>query len=321
MKAFQLDKVIYDAIWSVPVSSSDDIHFADVRIAVGENHHPIGASSLTFGRAAAIEKCRSEFFERWAHFEWELAGHPILPGIGLTSNNKYQDPLNKIRAADSLRLDATGYCAGPPHIRSNVLWHGILEVLERDVIVRILDRGDLTISLEQAPFPERLTGLLARQKATADIFVARRDYLPPVAIAIVNDTRRTMSAVGTACRFDAESAVVQAVLEGCMMLTTVRHQVRHTSESRRIRELIAASSLGTTLREELQRHAANCAIAVNQTCSPLNCFDRIIRSFGCEPVCVKFPISLITPNVEVWRVILDGAVNPTAVTREPWPVG
>jgi ribosomal protein S12 methylthiotransferase accessory factor YcaO len=303
-----------------PFSRRDRIYFADVEIILRSHGIALGGSSLAFGREQAIAKCRSELLERWAHLEWELDGSPPLCGEGMDSESHYPDAIVTPPEGGPQRLDATGYCAGPIACAADILRHGLFEVLERDCMVRIFDRRDSMIRVSASDVPASLEGLLRRQLAQAEVFLVDRAPLPPTAIAVVRGYDGRSGAIGSACKLTPPNAAAAAVLEGVMMLTTVRHQQRSSDAAPHMRGLLWASRNITHLREELRerlsrRQTSGAAVGAD----PARAAEQL---FGDEPVVVRFPIRRTSfEQIGVWRVRVPHAYSPLDAERQPWPIG
>jgi hypothetical protein len=300
------------------------IYFADaeVIVTIARRRISLRGSSLGFGRELSRRRCRSELLERWAHLEWELQGSPELIGHGIGTGQTYPGLLQPGMAAGE-EPDGSGYCAGPATEADRILAHGLMEVIERDSVVRLLDRHELSLRGSTPSIPEALHCLLRGQKAVAETWTVQRLGLPPTAVALVRCRSTDAAALGTACKYTEHDAVSRAVLEGVMMLTTVRHTLRMDSPPPQMDGILWASNHSTALRDELSSKAATRDTSPAPTPNDLPALATGVRSvLGSEPIAVHFPLKHSRVSAtEVWRVLVPGALNPAQAKRRPWPVG
>ncbi|MFE1383471.1 YcaO-like family protein [Streptomyces sp. NPDC058740] len=301
------------------------IYFADAEVSVTINRRKISlrGSSLGLGEELSRRRCRSELLERWAHLEWELAGSPELTGRGISTGQTYTGLLQPGMAAAGEDPDGSGYCAGPAPDKHHIVAHGLMEVIERDSVVRLFDRHEVSLFDSTSSIPEALHCLLRGQKAAAEAWIVQRPGLPPTAVALVRCQSTGAAAVGTACKYTDHDAIYRAVLEGVMMLTTVRHTLRMDTPPPQMDGILWASNHSTALREELRAKQATRATAPTHIPEDLSALAAGVQSaLGSEPIAVHFPLKRSRVSAtEVWRVLVPGALNPAQAKRKPWPVG
>ncbi|MFE5327296.1 YcaO-like family protein [Embleya sp. NPDC056575] len=313
-----------------PFCEKRGVYFADAEIVVtaARRRTSIRGTSLGFGRRLSALRCRSELMERWAHLEWELDGRPLLSGRGMAGDTEYSGLAQPGTGDTCAHIDGSGYCAGPEERTNEVLAHGLREVIERDSVVRVFDRAEFPLYRSIADVPESMDCLLRGQKATAETWTVRRPELPPTVIALVSSSRRDAAAVGTSCQYSERNAVTRAVLEGVMMLTTVRHTRRAHHRPREMHGILWAADHGTLLRGELQSLTTRGAPQHRppQAGPPPHDLPSLVAAvratFTDEPVAVAFPLRRSrVSNIRAWRVVVPGALSPALARRDPWPIG
>ncbi|TXL87713.1 YcaO-like family protein [Streptomyces sp. IB2014 016-6] len=308
-----------------PFCAKRGIYFADAEVIVtsGRRRISLRGTSLGFGRELSELRCRSELMERWAHLEWELNGSPELCGHGMETGRAYsglgQPGIDELPG----QPDGSGYCAGPAASTDGILAHGLLEVIERDSVVRVLDRHMLPVHDATSHIPESLLCLLRGQQATAEAWTVYRAGLPPTAVALVRSLNSDGAALGTSCKYTERDAVTRAVLEGVMMLTTVRHAKRMKSRPPHVDGILWASDHSAALRDELRTMTTARQTELSRPPRDLPSLLAGARAaFEDEPVAVRFPLRRSrVSDIEVWRVQVPGALNPALAERRPWPVG
>ncbi len=314
------DSLADKAIRVFPFSHRLGLYFADTELIVRfrDSVTEIGASSLAFGEAVAATKCKSELLERWAYIEWQWDGCPNLKQIGFWSDKSLGYP-SKIAVS---RRDATGMCAGPEQIRSRVLLHGLLEVLERDAVTRLFDRGEGILRSPVSTLPDELIRFADRWRGGFEIFVFDRWYHPPVAIVMFFTKRGDAGAIGTACRLSEYDACVHAATEAIMMFTTARHWARQPSVPPQYAGLVWASRSVAVLSQELWSHHVTKASHGDASVIEAHLPQIVADHFGSEPSFCKFPTKTSTlAGLGVWRVSVPNTLSPASVTRSPWPIG
>jgi len=316
------------AVHVVTLCPRSDVYFADVAMKIGAAGHAVQVRGSCVGRGREVTVARSvsELAERLAHVRWALAGAPPLRGHSLIDGTPVVSDTVAVHLGRTTDADGTGYCAGSD--ASAAILHGLLEVIERDVVVRVLDEGEAILSALNHPLPECLQELLRNQGASVRLFVCSDRTLPPTVIAAVRSRDGSGGALGSACRTTVELAVWKAIFEGVMMLTTVRHQDRQPAPHAGADGIRWASKNIDALVYELeqlanQRHAAPTANTWPTAGPQLIAVARCARvAFGADPYALRLPDSpSVHPGTEVWRVASPGAVSPHRVRRSPWPMG
>ncbi|GGZ20006.1 YcaO-like family protein [Streptomyces nitrosporeus] len=318
------DALIAAATSVFPFCSRQHIYFADAEAIVTSARRKISlrGTSLGFGERLSRLRCRSELMERWAHLEWELDGSAPLTGRGMASGCTRVGLLQPGSGQSPDDVDGSGYCAGPQSDQDRTLVHGLMEVIERDTIVRILDRHALPLVEATAVVPESLQCLLGGQRAQAQVWIARRPGLPPTALALITTQAGDAAALGTACKYTETQAVTRAVLEGVMMLTTVKHTQRLDSRPPQMQGILWASDQHTALRDELMAMTAPFEPTDHGPGDLHALVAGTVEAFGDEPVAVRFPTRRArVTDIDVWRVVVSGALNPATAERRPWPIG
>ncbi|MEV6758252.1 YcaO-like family protein [Streptomyces sp. NPDC051214] len=308
-----------------PFCGKRGIYFADAEVVVtrGRRRVSLRGTSLGFGRELSELRCRSELMERWAHLEWELDGAPKLCGNGMETGRTYSDLVQSGIGEAPGQLDGSGYCAGPTASTDRIWAHGLLEVIERDSVVRVLDRHLLPLHDATSRIPQSLRCLLRGQQAHAEAWIVRRPGLPPTAMALIGSFDGAAAALGTSCKYTEPDALTRAVLEGVMMLTTVRHTQRMKVRPPHMDGILWASEHSSLLGDELRAMTADRQTEGGRAPRDLSSLVAgTCASFGEEPVAVRFSTRRSRVcDIEVWRVQVPGALNPAMVERRPWPVG
>lgn len=298
----------------IPLSSSAQVFFSavNVRATGGKWATRLQGTSVAVGRDLSLLKSKMELLERVAQFEWSSLGYPAVDAFPMRCQSRSQFSFSVTGGA---RQDATGFCAGS--MQGEALEHGLLEVLERDSVVRIFDRHE---NVRQVPVDSLLLRrLLSDQNATVDCFMHQRKNLPPTAIAVVASRTAVAGAIGTACSVNATRAVSRAVMEGVMMLTTARHVARRQGDPGSYRDIDWASRHIRELRQEL----ISLSTGSFQDQEPSSSLVRSVEEvFEATPLVAEMQVSSVDGcGARVWRVLLAGALTSENASRVPWPVG
>ncbi|MFF3313745.1 YcaO-like family protein [Streptomyces sp. NPDC002952] len=277
----------------------------------------LGASSLALGNGLALKKCKSEILERWAHFEWEASGSPELAHFKLCDGQRtdpYVEP-------ETVRRDGSGMCAGPEVSRADILIHGLLEVIERDAVTRLLGFGGGRVIRIPVQLPTGLTALADRWGGDFENFLCDTPGLPPVCITVFSTRRGDAGAVGSACRLNVNAASTHAATEALMMYTTARHWSRQAEVPPQYSGILWASRHMPEVREEL-RSCCGFGGVPTAALTPKALMDAVVSRFGTEPKYLRYPVRAARfPGMGAWRVIVPGALSPAVITRQPWPIG
>lgn len=311
------DELADRAVCLVPFSRKHDLYFADAELVLrqGSETRVLGASSLAFGATVAAERCKSELLERWAQHAWERAGRPPLDQVGMRSGQ----PLGRDAPSAPGRPDATGTCAGPVGRRADVLEHGLLEVLERDAVTRLLDDGEGTLRETSAEVPVGLDRVGRRAGGTFELWVVDRPRMPPTSVALFS-VGDEAGAIGSACRLDEQAAGAHAAAEALMVFTTARHWARRDDVPASCAGVVWASTHIGELRDELRARVTTAAGAPREPVGPA--VDAAASWFGAEPRYCELPLAgAALARRAVWRVSVPGARSPAQVGRSPWPLG
>jgi hypothetical protein len=314
------------AITVVPFSRKYGVYFADVEVVLSTSTSQtrFGASSLGLAEKLTIARCKSELAERWAAVEWMASGESLV-SRGLTDHL----PLG-VRTAPSRhqRLDATGFCAGPVADTAAVLRHGLLEILERDAVVRFFDDNDGSLLQITSGVPDPIARVAARWGVRIEAFqLTGGGSLSGVStvLALASRTDGSAGAIGTACRPSMQRALSAACCEALMMYTTARHCSRLASVASGYSGVLWASRNITSLREQFrQRVTGSIADPADgpPAVRPEALISAVERHFGAPATYVQLRTqALQLRTIRAWRVMVDGARSPAEATLDPWPIG
>lgn len=295
----------------VPLAARADVYYSCVALSARRRDAAVRlqGTSVSAGADVALLKSKMELLERAAQWEWIDRDGRSITTFGWTDHL----PIGHRKHERPEWGDATGFCAGTDKRRA--LEHGLLEVFERDAVVRVFDTQS-AVSLYRGEITEVARELLRAQKASATVFLHLDDSKPPTAIALIRSESGPGGAVGTACRMTVAGAVSKAILEGVMMLTTARNLERASDPREQFRGVLWASKNIDRLKAELTENAQD-ADEFWSLRLPLSVIATNARATYSE-----VPVTTIAAHGNrVWKVHVGGAKSFAHVKREPWPIG
>ena len=297
------------------------LYFADVELVISTGTHSltVAGSGVAGSAATATARCYSEFYERWCQLNWQLAGRSLTSYDLLTG-----EPAGVLEPPRGGRPDSTGSCAHGRGFERDALLHGLLEVVERDAVVRLLDRRlghTVRVPPDAGPAVTRTAGrwgVVLRCYAIAGLWSTAHAY---TVVAVARGARHG-GALGAASHFRLDLATEAACQQALMMYTTALHQ-RRRAEPAGFADLVrTADHIDDILAELDDAGSAGALPAVLTGATVGDLAEGVRQVFGQPPRYLRYhPYGLAVGDRVSLRVAVDGALDPRCVTRTPWPVG